>query len=186
MNFNFNPSWKESLILLAGMLLLVVLYYLWNKKSINEEALAKKRALAHLEAQQQAPATPTSSKLSPQIVQAHERFMILLDRRDLHKLVQRVPPISDKKADYVDFLLQNIEQEFDFNVTQQLYVSEETWALIQMAKHYVIQLILKTSVDTSLLAAKDLQQQLKQLPVPADSVLQMAKNKLRTELHTLA
>ena len=185
MNFDITPDWKESLLILACMIILILVYYLFNKKSIDAESVLKKKYKRELLLRQSGHKPEPNKTLTPQMIQAHERFMILLDRIEIQKLVARVPPISPVTKDYVDFLIQNIEQEFDFNTSQQLYVSEETWLMIQTAKQYVIQLILKTSLKPEIRNAEDLRQKLIQIS-DTQSVVSLAKNKLRTEMQLLA
>src|SRR5690606_13362014 len=123
-------------------------------------------------------------KGTPQTIQAYERLIILMERIDLQKLVVRVAPISELKQDYASFLIQNIEQEYDFNISQQLYVSEEAWALIATAKQTIIQQILKTSLKEDVLTATDLQKKLIQSK-EQNSVTELAKNRLKQEFKNL-
>jgi len=47
------------------------------------------------------------------------------------------PGIS--RDDFQFSLLQNVQDEFEHNLAQRLYVSEETWQLIDLAKEEVLQ-----------------------------------------------
>src|SRR5690606_22372932 len=106
------------------------------------------------------------------------------ERIDLHKLVVRVAPISKLKQEYATFLIQNIEQEFDFNISQQLYDSEEAWALIETAKQTIIQQCLQTSLNTQVENTYNWQKQLLQTQVK-NSVTDLAKNRLKQEFKSL-
>ena len=190
---NFNVDWKESLLILLGLIIIILLFYVFNRKSIEQEKEARKILKQRLEQEKQNVTTTSSSnrvvpseirKSTPQTVQAYERLIILMERVDLQKLTSRVAPISTLKQDYANFLIQNIEQEFDFNITQQLYVSEEAWALIETAKQATIQQILKVGLDSTITDAFQLQNKLLALK-DNNSVTQIAKNRLKQEFKNL-
>jgi hypothetical protein len=52
-----------------------------------------------------------------------------------------VKPFSDSKDDYENLLVKNIEQEYDHNLTQQIYVTPECWNLVNAAKNATIHVI---------------------------------------------
>ena len=58
-----------------------------------------------------------------------------------NNLLIRIQPISQRKQDYEQLLIQTIEQEFEHNLAQQIYVSEECWNIILTAKNTTIQFI---------------------------------------------
>lgn len=82
----------------------------------------------------------------PQRLQAYERLTLLLERISPNKLLVRVTPTSSNKEEYETLLLQNIQQEFEHNLTQQVYVSDKCWSVINTAKNATIQLIRKASL----------------------------------------
>ena len=43
--------------------------------------------------------------------------------------------------DYENYLIAQIEQEFEHNLTQQIYISNECWTMILTAKNATIQMI---------------------------------------------
>ncbi|WCM42833.1 hypothetical protein MG290_03880 [Flavobacterium sp. CBA20B-1] len=182
---DLKVDWKESLLILLGLVVIVLLFYLFNRKSIAREKQTEAFLRERLQHQGNAfaPQEP-ARKATPQIVQAYERLIILMERIDLQKLVVRVAPISELKQDYASFLIQNIEQEYDFNISQQLYVSEEAWALIATAKQTIIQQILKTSLKEEVQDAHTLQQKLLQVR-ESNSVTDLAKNRLKQEFKDL-
>lgn len=183
--FDLQVDWKESLLILLGLVVIVLLFYILNRKAIARDNEAEKLLRARLKQQAFTPVNePVARKATPQIVQAYERLIILMERIDLHKLVTRVTPISTLKQDYAHFLIQNIEQEFDFNISQQLYVTEEAWALIATAKQTIIQQILKTSLLANVNDANDLQQKLLTIN-EQNSVTDLAKNRLKQEFKNL-
>ena len=64
-----------------------------------------------------------------------------MERIDPNKLLIRVKPYSDELDKYEALLIKNIEQEFEHNVAQQIYVTHECWNLINAAKNATIHVI---------------------------------------------
>ncbi len=66
---------------------------------------------------------------------------MFLERTDPNKLLVRVKPISEDTAKYEELLIKNIEQEFEHNLAQQIYLTSECWNLVNAAKNATIQVI---------------------------------------------
>ncbi len=67
-------------------------------------------------------------------LQAYERLILLTDRIALPNLINRVnqPGLSAKEMQML--LTQSIKQEFEHNITQQIYVSLEAWDAVRNFK----------------------------------------------------
>ncbi|PZD79441.1 hypothetical protein [Mesonia sp. K7] len=78
--------------------------------------------------------------------QALERLTLFLERIDPGSLLLRVKPYNDNKNDYENLLVQNIEKEYEHNIAQQIYVSNECWNAIRATKNATIALIRKASM----------------------------------------
>jgi len=83
----------------------------------------------------------------PMRLQAYERLALFLERINAAKLLIRVAPLSDDKNDYERLLIHHIEQEYEHNLAQQIYVSDECWTIITTAKNTTIQNIMKTNMS---------------------------------------
>ncbi|APY09505.1 hypothetical protein BWZ20_14865 [Winogradskyella sp. J14-2] len=83
----------------------------------------------------------------PLRLQAYERMALFLERIKPQKLLPRVSPTSSNKEDYENLLVATIEQEFEHNLTQQIYVSDQCWSIILAAKNATIQLIRKANMN---------------------------------------
>ena len=81
-------------------------------------------------------------------LQAYERMLLFCERINPIKLLVRVKPKSDIVDEYLYLLLQNIEQEFEHNLVQQLYISDECWNVIITSKSAIINK-LKQAASTS-------------------------------------
>ena len=79
-----------------------------------------------------APATPFSTL--PLQLQAYERLVVLCERIALPNLISRVsqPDLSAREMQV--FLLENIKQEFEYNASQQVYVTPLAWDAVRNLK----------------------------------------------------
>lgn len=81
----------------------------------------------------------------PLRLQSYERLVLLCDRLSLHNLLLRVRTPGMSVAELKAALLIAISQEFDHNVSQQLYVSETLWQIIALAKSDTMTLVAKAA-----------------------------------------
>ncbi|MDB0040348.1 hypothetical protein N9F02_04420, partial [Polaribacter sp.] len=70
-------------------------------------------------------------------LQAYERLLLFSDRINPTKILVRIPPISENTQEYLQLLMGNIEQEFEHNLVQQMYVSTDAWTAVVGAKNAV-------------------------------------------------
>lgn len=148
-----------------------VAYYLFN--SYFKDQQNTRRWLVQKENQKHA---------LPLKLQAYERLALLLERINLTKLLIRVAPISDDKIDYQNFLIQHIEQEFDHNLTQQIYVSDECWMMLLTAKNTIIQTIRKTALSVDVKDANQLRETLMGNQLDSESTTTIALGYLKKEV----
>lgn len=91
----------------------------------------------------------SSKNISPKQMQlqAYERLTLLADRIALPNLIARLNQ-SDAHAKELQMLLtQTIKQEYEYNITQQIYVSGDAWAMVKNLKEqntYIINQIADT------------------------------------------
>ena len=116
-------------ICIVMMLVYMLVYYVKDNKNRRNTACNNDDVLRTV-----------SHKLTvPLRIQAYERLLLYIERIQFSVLVKRVfyPGIS--RDDFQFSLLQNVQDEFEHNLAQRLYVSEETWQLIDLAKEEVLQ-----------------------------------------------
>lgn len=121
----------------------------------------------------------------PLRLQAYERMVLFLERINLSKIVIRVAPISQDKKDYANLIIQHIDQEFEHNISQQIYISEETWNVILTAKNTTIQMIRKTSMSPEVTDANKLREMILNELLDKQSPSQMAIDILKKEVMEL-
>ncbi|MBC7495414.1 MAG: hypothetical protein H7221_10435 [Flavobacterium sp.] len=114
----------------------VVAYYFFGAHLKNDELRGKYRLMQ--QSQQQA---------LPLRLQAYERLSLFLERISPANLLIRISPLNDDKNQYENLLINMIDQEFEHNLTQQIYVTNEAWTIIRTAKNATIQIIRKTNMS---------------------------------------
>lgn len=81
------------------------------------------------------PSTENASSLSHQMqLQAYERLTLLVDRIALPNLISRLNKSGLTAKEMQLILIQTIKQEFDYNITQQIYVSAAAWNAVKNLK----------------------------------------------------
>nr|WP_298998965.1 hypothetical protein [uncultured Allomuricauda sp.] len=116
--------------LLPAVVTGAVAFYFFRLHTRNEDG--RRRYLLQKDAQKDA---------LPIRLQAYERMVLFLERISLNSLVVRVAPVGNSKSDYENLLIKQIETEFEHNLSQQIYMSDECWNIIKTAKNATIQAI---------------------------------------------
>ncbi len=71
----------------------------------------------------------------PLQLQAYERMALYLERIQLPKMILRLRTDSMKVDDLRIAILVALEQEYDHNVAQQVYMSDQMWQIVTMSKN---------------------------------------------------
>jgi hypothetical protein len=121
----------------------------------------------------------------PLRLQAYERMALFLERINPSKLLIRITPYNEDKNDYESLLIQNIEQEFEHNLTQQIYVSEGCWTIISTAKSTIIQNIRKSNSQEKIDTAQSLRASILSDMVENQPPTGIALNYLKNEVGLL-
>ncbi|MFC0605006.1 DUF7935 family protein [Winogradskyella pulchriflava] len=115
-------------------------------------------------------------------LQAYERMSLFLERIAPSKLLTRVNPTSSNKEDYENLLIATIEQEFEHNLSQQIYLSDECWNITIAAKNATIQLIRKATMNDKTDTANKLREviltELMDKPAPSKAALSYIKQEV--------
>jgi hypothetical protein len=143
---------KEYYYLFGGAIIVFIAlgYYLRVK---GKKELLEEQRLAALEEQnlrqQQAAAPQQQRKTAPTAnpemlrlqLQAYERMTILCERIGLNNLLGRLPINQLSGIELQNLMIQSIKTEFEYNVSQQLYVSAAAWDGIKNLKEQNIFII---------------------------------------------
>ncbi len=71
-------------------------------------------------------------------IQAYERVTLLLERTSPQNLLVRVNQPGLTSREFQKLLLEEIRNEYNHNVSQQVYISEEVWSQVKNAKEDLI------------------------------------------------
>jgi hypothetical protein len=77
----------------------------------------------------------------PMRLQAYERLTLLCERIELADLILRLKSQGSSANELQSVLLVAVQQEYEHNLTQQLYVSEELWKILMLAKSKTMDLL---------------------------------------------
>ena len=140
-------------------------YALWKQRKEAKQLIEK-----HEKEKAAAPAT------QPLQLQAYERLILLVDRIALPNVISRTPTAGLTSRDMQVLLTQTIRTEFEYNVTQQIYVSHESWEAVRNLKD---QNILIINQIASFLPAEATGQDLSR------SILEMLMQSPKASLHNV-
>jgi hypothetical protein len=104
-------------LVISVIALLVALFVYFSTRSYKEEKSPEDNFLT-----------------KPLKLQAYERLVLLCERISLPSLISRVsqPGLSAREMQL--FLIESIKQEYEYNTTQQIYVSPTAWEAVKSLK----------------------------------------------------
>lgn len=85
---------------------------------------------------------------NPTKIHAYERLALFCERIKIDKLIMRLRTDEGSTEALKQAMIMAIQQEYDHNVTQQIYVSQQLWEIIQLAKSETISIV-KDAADNS-------------------------------------
>lgn len=116
--------------------------------------------------------------------QAYERLALLCERISLPNLIFRLQSQEMSAADLKSSMVVAIQQEFEHNVSQQVYVSSELWRIILKARDTNVRLIheaysnLPENASQDMLAGMLLQFVEQQGDTPSDAALHAIRHEM--------
>lgn len=112
-----DQNMMNMLLALAALLISLYCFYLINDLRKKGKGPAK-----------------TDFSTRPLQLQAYERLVMLAERLAIPNLVSRVNHPGVNARDMQILLLESIKQEFEYNASQQIYVSPVSWEAIKNLK----------------------------------------------------
>jgi hypothetical protein len=91
--------------------------------------------------------TRNQKLMTPIRLQAYERIIMFLERIGPGNIITRVQEAGMSSKQLQMQLLQQIRAEFEHNISQQLYLTDESWELVKNSKENLIKLINVASKD---------------------------------------
>ncbi len=114
-------------------------------------------------------------------LQAYERMILFCDRIHPVKLQHRIAPIGSDAKSYALLLIANIEQEFEHNMVQQIYISDTSWTAVIAAKTAIINKLnqLKTSFNTAKKLKEGILKEYTATSSPSDTAISILKTEVK-------
>jgi len=82
-----------------------------------------------------------SRTVTPIKLQAYERIVLFLERISLESLLVRVSSSDMTSSQLHSALLSTIRSEFEHNLSQQIYMSQQAWEIVRNARSNMIKII---------------------------------------------
>ncbi len=122
--------WTILLVILPALIVFMIVYLLMRTFFSNQLRLRM------LEGREQNSTNTRHLKL-----QAYERLMLFCERVTIPNLLLRIQSSDMSARDLKSALIVAVQQEFEYNLSQQLYVSDKLWQIIKLAKNQLIEII---------------------------------------------
>jgi hypothetical protein len=127
----------------------------------------------------------TQNTILPLRLQAYERLTLFLERISPNNMIMRVHQTGMTARELQSILLADIRAEFEHNLSQQLYVSQNTWNIVRSVKEETVSLInnatagLPSSATGMDLSKIIIEHVLKQEKNPYQLALTLVKNEVQ-------
>ncbi len=118
----------------------------------------------------------------PLRLQAYERMSLFLERISPHNIIVRISPNGDDKVAYHKKLLATIDQEFDHNLSQQIYVTDACWNVIVTAKNATVNTIRNVMVNTEIKDANAMREAILTKTADKESPTHIALSYIKSEV----
>ncbi len=109
---------------ILAVLLIAFVYYLFTNRSKDSDSK-----------------TGSTDATRQMQLAAYERLMLLVDRISLPNLISRLNQPGATAKEMQHLLVQSIKQEYEYNISQQIYVSADAWSAIKNLKEQNILVI---------------------------------------------
>lgn len=128
-----------SIIIVALLAIVIIVKEFYGSEAIKKfvENEQKKTILEIQKIQE----SEVRKVVTPIQLQAYERLVLFLERMTPNNLVLRCYQAGMTTQLLKDVMIQNIRDEFEHNLSQQLYISSQAWAYIKNAKEDMINTI---------------------------------------------
>ena len=167
---------QNFLLLLTGLMTSVIVFltaYFLLKRFLED---AQKQKLLELKFK-------SKELITPIRLQAYERLAMYLERINPNSLIMRMNNSSLTVSLYQTLLVNTIRNEFEHNLSQQVYVSHQVWESLKMAKEETIRIINLSAARLSPMAPSiELSSKILEISateIPSDKALKMLKDEIQ-------
>jgi hypothetical protein len=124
-------SVKDILLVTLPSLMVLLSAWIVLRKSIENDRDRRRQEII----------LQNARTITPIRLQAYERLTLFLERISIESLVMRVYKQGMDSRQLHTELLSTIRSEYDHNLSQQIYVSPQTWEVLKTARSNTIKLI---------------------------------------------
>ncbi len=118
----------------------------------------------------------------PLRLQAYERMVLFLERINPINIVMRIEPNDMNAPSYATLLIHNINTEYEHNLSQQIYLTNESWEAILKAKNGIISQLRSFSTEENILKATEMRTKLLEDFTRQESLSNVAISYIKEEL----
>lgn len=128
--------------------------------------------------------TQAVSQLIPLRLQAYERAILFLERISPENLVLRVDPSGKGVRQFQLEMVRDIREEYEHNMSQQLYIGQEGWVAVVKAKEQILALINQSAanmgdkVPAQELGRRVIQNYMQAQPLPTHEAIKTLKGEV--------
>lgn len=134
-----DVSWQLVALVLGPTVLVFLTAYMAFQQFFRQE---ERKAFNRMRME-------SRQEVLPVQMQAYERVVLLMERLAPSGLLTRFLEEDGMIAATLHMmLLQAIRQEFDYNLTQQVYVTDEAWKAVRQARTDLIQILNQAASET--------------------------------------
>jgi len=124
-------AWTDILKITIPMLIVFLIVWVLIRNMIKNDQDKRKQELI----------LQNSRTVTPIKLQAYERVVLFLERISLESLLVRVSSSEMTASQLHTTLLNTIRNEFEHNLSQQIYMSQQAWEVVRNARSNMIKII---------------------------------------------
>ena len=127
--------------LLIALIVFVLSLYPFFRKILSLLEISVKHYTLSSTPKSGKPASPTEQTLLNLKLLAYERSILFIERMKPDSLIPRTLVSGYTNQEYHQLLLGEIRKEYEYNLSQQLYLSENAWTMVTNFKNNITTLI---------------------------------------------
>jgi hypothetical protein len=132
---NWQAIIEQSIAMLLPIALVFLFVYYMLKSFFDQFNRQRKQELR----------VKFTEETLPIRLQAYERVILFLERIKPESLVMRLATNNMQTIDLQRAMLENIREEYEHNLSQQIYLSHNAWKMVTAAKQSIMQLVSATA-----------------------------------------
>lgn len=126
------------LVLLIVVIVVPVIIFRQNRQVLKAISNNQEMIIAKMEQDRKLEA---GKKVNALMLQAHERVTLFLERIHLVNIIPRLLKPGMRASQFQKLLEDSVREEYEHNMSQQLYISDKAWELTKIAREQVLNLI---------------------------------------------